>query len=536
MRTSATIRVEALVSDLVSRTLGFSNLGSDLQDRLLLQCVSIGLTRTISFSGHSSLFVCLGLSLTEVLLLPRLYESVFELPPSTSELKVNEIKDYLDSILFKEAGAVTGVFCNQYILAGEKNKNIVENLIWEYCRSIYYGHTKVAMHLKDNYNELLKDFDKIAESAFLMVVVFALAVTKHKLSSKFDQEIQTEVSLKILVSFSCVEHFRNVRLPEYMETRVHGDNSQVVSLQKLVEWRVVAGDTVPGDAGSAAEKGICLMITVLQLAQLPNIKVATVLLSSAFAYDIFWVFISPLIFHESVMIATGAMDVSESGREYGAKNTDDTPVTGTSQKTRGGAESRFRKRSKYLSYPYTNSEPRLKSFPAETEESKTPSPTPKAKASSRTSNPKNGSLSSTKLGGTRFQNNCLVGKANQLCSEVFTNEADAWKQWQGEPEPSKKLLELLLRLVFLVDIQVLPNLMQLLAQLITKLPQDAQNIALNELYSQVADSDDVVRKPMLVSWLQSLSYLCTKALNQSAASQKSRSEDPLNGERITADL
>ncbi|CAI8598331.1 unnamed protein product [Vicia faba] len=32
---------------------------------------------------------------------------------------------------------------------------------------------------------------------------------------------------------------------------------------------------------------------------------------------------------------TGAMDVSESGREYGAKNTDDTPVTGTSQKTRG---------------------------------------------------------------------------------------------------------------------------------------------------------------------------------------------------------
>ncbi|KAL5054041.1 hypothetical protein RYX36_034723, partial [Vicia faba] len=179
----------------------------------------------------------------------------------------------------------------------------------------------------------------------------------------------------------------------------------VASLQKLVEWRVVAGDTVPGDAGSAAEKGICLMITVLQLAQLPNIKVATVLLSSAFAYDIFWVFISPLIFHESVMIATGAMDVSESGREYGAKNTDDTPVTGTSQKTRGGAESRFRKRSKYLSYPYTNSEPRLKSFPAETEESNTPSPTPKAKASSRTSNPKNGSLSSTKLGGTRFQNN-----------------------------------------------------------------------------------------------------------------------------------
>lgn len=78
--------------------------------------------------------------------------------------------------------------------------------------------------------------------------------------------------------------------------------------------------------------------------------------------------------------------------------------------------------------------------------------------------------------------------------------------------------------------------MQLLAQLITKLPQDAQNIALNELYSQVADSDDVVRKPMLVSWLQSLSYLCTMTSNQSAASQKSKSEDLPSGGRITAHL
>ncbi|XP_042454239.1 signal peptide peptidase-like 2 [Zingiber officinale] len=49
--------------------------------------------------------------------------------------------------------------------------------------------------------------------------------------------------------------------------------------------------------------GICLMITVLRVLQLPNIKVASILLCCAFCYDIFWVFISPLIFHESVMIA-----------------------------------------------------------------------------------------------------------------------------------------------------------------------------------------------------------------------------------------
>jgi len=54
--------------------------------------------------------------------------------------------------------------------------------------------------------------------------------------------------------------------------------------------------------------GICLMITVLQMARLPNIRVASALLSAAFVYDIFWVFISPLIFHESVMIAVARGD------------------------------------------------------------------------------------------------------------------------------------------------------------------------------------------------------------------------------------
>ncbi|XP_042040299.1 signal peptide peptidase-like 3 [Salvia splendens] len=56
--------------------------------------------------------------------------------------------------------------------------------------------------------------------------------------------------------------------------------------------------------------GICMMITVLQLAQLPNIKVATVLLCCAFVYDIFWVFLSPFIFQDSVMIAVAEGDKS----------------------------------------------------------------------------------------------------------------------------------------------------------------------------------------------------------------------------------
>ncbi|KAJ9542920.1 hypothetical protein OSB04_029426 [Centaurea solstitialis] len=56
--------------------------------------------------------------------------------------------------------------------------------------------------------------------------------------------------------------------------------------------------------------GIFLIIAVLQLAQIPNIKVATVLLCCAFMYDIFWVFISPIFFHDSVMISVAKGDSS----------------------------------------------------------------------------------------------------------------------------------------------------------------------------------------------------------------------------------
>ncbi|GAB2291008.1 Signal peptide peptidase-like 4 [Dionaea muscipula] len=56
--------------------------------------------------------------------------------------------------------------------------------------------------------------------------------------------------------------------------------------------------------------GIALILTVLQIVRVPNLKVGTVLLSCAFLYDIFWVFISKALFHESVMIVVARGDKS----------------------------------------------------------------------------------------------------------------------------------------------------------------------------------------------------------------------------------
>ncbi|XP_077225682.1 signal peptide peptidase-like 4 [Tasmannia lanceolata] len=56
--------------------------------------------------------------------------------------------------------------------------------------------------------------------------------------------------------------------------------------------------------------GIALIITVLQIVRIPNLKVGTVLLGCAFLYDIFWVFVSTSLFHESVMIVVARGDRS----------------------------------------------------------------------------------------------------------------------------------------------------------------------------------------------------------------------------------
>lgn len=87
--------------------------------------------------------------------------------------------------------------------------------------------------------------------------------------------------------------------------------------------------------------------------------------------------------------------------------------------------------------------------------------------------------------------------------------------------------------------------MKSLAQLTVQLPKTGQIMVLNELYAQVAESDDVTRKPTLVSWLQSLSYLSSQAKSEVVTSKGRESEEssaspgatePLDSDKINARL
>jgi len=53
--------------------------------------------------------------------------------------------------------------------------------------------------------------------------------------------------------------------------------------------------------------GIALLLVIQRSLRLPNIKISSMLLLMAFFYDIFWVFLSPFFFKQSVMVhvATG---------------------------------------------------------------------------------------------------------------------------------------------------------------------------------------------------------------------------------------
>lgn len=220
LRISAENQIAFVAQQLISKTKGYINSDNDPTNSLLRQCLSLALTRSGAVSFTAPVLLCLASALLrEIFPLSHLYMQILQfIHSSGSEFDINEIKRHLDSALFKEAGVITGVFCNQYVSADEESKSLVEGLIWDYCRDVYSGHRKVALLLRERNNELLVDLEKIAESAFLMVVVFALAVTKQRLNSNFSQEIQREKSVQILVSFSCLEYFRRMRLPEYMDT------------------------------------------------------------------------------------------------------------------------------------------------------------------------------------------------------------------------------------------------------------------------------------------------------------------------------
>ncbi|OAP18247.1 hypothetical protein AXX17_AT1G68270 [Arabidopsis thaliana] len=422
LRNSAEKRIEFVAQILVSNG-NVVTLPTTQREGPLLKCFAIALARCGSVSSSAPLLLCLTSALlTQVFPLGQIYESfcnAFGKEPIGPRLIW--VREHLSDVLFKESGAISGAFCNQYSSASEENKYIVENMIWDFCQNLYLQHRQIAMLLCGIEDTLLGDIEKIAESSFLMVVVFALAVTKQWLKPIVSKERKMETSENDAPCVSFVES-----IPAY---------------DSLTNPKVIP--TCIGRLSASAFRGVVASTMFLKVARASHTLLAAFLSSAKESEeDERTQFKEQLVFYYMQRSLEVYPEITPfEGLASG--------VATLVQHLPAGSPAIF------------------------------------------------------------YSVHSLVEKASTFSTESLQGR---------KSDPGNQILELLLRLVSLVDIQVLPYLMKSLAQLVIKLPKERQNVVLGELYGQVAESDDVIRKPSLVSWLQSLNYLCSNNRTEVLAS------------------
>ncbi|KAG9445152.1 hypothetical protein H6P81_016492 [Aristolochia fimbriata] len=482
-------RISSIALDLLIRTENFSNTSSyDHSCRLSLSCISLGLARIGHFSFRNPVLLCLVTSLLiEVFPLPSLCRRANGRTNGVSySLELREVKEHLNSLLFREAGSVTNIFCNQYVLAREEDKLIVESYLWKYCEETYSALRAANFLLKNERNGVLVELEKIAEAAFLMVVVFSSVVVKHKVNSntKYSIQTQSEVSVRVLVAFSCLEYMRRVRLPEYSETiqaivkSVQQDRTASVSFIKSMPpyLDLTSHQAFRKIKYSWSEDEVQMARVLFYLRVIPTCI-------EYVPHHEFGKIVAPTMFlymrHSSAKVTRASHLLFASFISSGIDANQDERILLKEQLVF------YYMRRALEAYPeITPYEGMVSGVTALVRHLPAGSP------------------------AILYSVHCLAEHATRLCRETLSQDANFWMKWQGDMElPSKKILELLLRLISLVDIQTLPDLLKLLAQFVAQLPQIGQNLVLDKIYSHVEESDDVTRKPSLVSWLHSVSYL-----------------------------
>ncbi|XP_038903923.1 uncharacterized protein LOC120090375 isoform X2 [Benincasa hispida] len=434
IRISAQDCLESIARNFISTMEGSSITGNDHRRSVLLLCISLAIARCGPVSSCPPVLICVVYALlTEIFPLQRLYAKINEFSfAELGALGLTLVNEHLGSIPFKEAGAITGVFCSQYATLEEEDKSFVENLVWDYCQDVYSRHRLAGLVLRGREDELLENIEKIAESAFLMVVVFALAVTKEKLDSKYTLESQFDISVRILVSFSCMEYFRRIRLPEYMDTirgvvaSIQGNESACVS---FIESMPTYQDQTNGPDNSIGRitKYSWTKDEVQTARMLFYVRVIPTCIERV-PTQVYGKVVAPTMFlymgHPNAKVARASHSVF---------------IAFMSGKDDLGDEKRVTLKEELVFYYIERS---LSGYPGIT--------------------PFEGMASGVAAlvrylpAGSPAIFYCidsLTVKATSLCSENFMDDADLWKTWQGDLEPSKKILDMLLRLVSLVDIQ-----------------------------------------------------------------------------------
>ncbi|GJX92714.1 hypothetical protein Tco_0347300, partial [Tanacetum coccineum] len=109
LRSSAEQRLEITAGAFISNTRNFTDPNDELKDRVLIQCISLALARSGPVSSKDSLLLCLASAIfTEIIPLRRFYSKILGVFVNSSSSGLYEVKEHLNSVIFKEAGVITG--------------------------------------------------------------------------------------------------------------------------------------------------------------------------------------------------------------------------------------------------------------------------------------------------------------------------------------------------------------------------------------------------------------------------------------------
>eukprot|EP01018_Ginkgo_biloba_P016699 Gb_16369 [translate_table: standard] len=466
--------------------------------KLILQCVAVAVCRCGGISSHVIIVLSLVAALlTETFPLQLMYSvKMIHIPSIGYSGEVDELGNHVGSVLFKEAGITTRAMCNQYLSANSDLKQLVEDLMWGYSQALYQKHRLFMITLKSegrNYNSN-HSLEKITEAAFFMIVMFFSIATKDKLAMSNSCSAQESVSVKALDALSCVECFRHAQLPEYSDMVKHTVSCTsksasacaalvhlLPSYHELTHWPGALNSGPVDYCWFKDEVQTTRIFFYLRVLPTCMEKIS----DSLFAMDV-----APLMFlymqHPDENVARGSHSVF---------------VAFMSAKNSGSGSSDVEERVK------TTLKEQLVVYYLQRALEAYPGSTPFEGLSSGVV----ALVQHLPAGSPAILHciNTLVEKTSNLCSTYFTSNRGQVNV-NRETESAKQLQVLLQHLILLVDIQVLPDLLKHLAQLIIGLPEYARNMALGETYDLVAGSDDVTRKPILVPWLQSLSFICSQ--------------------------
>ncbi|KAH7352405.1 hypothetical protein KP509_19G043200 [Ceratopteris richardii] len=460
---------------------------SHLGDQGWLQCVAVALSRCSGVSPNVSVLVCLTTAFVEVVFPLKAFYN--EMIAQISEGNGDRLTMHGKSILFHELGAILRVICEQYESANMKWQGWMECTFLWFSEFIYRNHRKYLLLLASRKQESaspLFDGDagslkEILEAAIMSAVMFFSRASMKKTYSN-DAHAKGQFAAMVMQSLSCLEFIRQAQIPEYKDlvqrcvewaSRTETTSAMLVSMLPTFDEVIHSpGPLVP--CYSWKKDDVQDSRVLFGFRVLPSCL-------QTFPSTFFSSNVAPVMFlymkhpkqplvqaSHSLLVYFLSVKACDSNRDSIKEKLAIQFVQKTFEDDLGF--------SNYDSFVTVI-----------------------------------GAVARHLPAGSSATKACITSLSRRA-SESFGSAITRGEE--DKLEAAKKLQTLLLHLILIVDVQVLPHLLQEVASLVLGQMSPHRIHALEEAFDVLAGSDDLTRKHILVPWLQSLSYLCSNSNEQ----------------------